>query len=823
MGSKGTQTIRQVNEPNPQMLAAYLDVVKRAQGAADTPYQPYGGQLVAGLSPIQEQTFGNVQNLISDQSSPIYDRVQNYYSPYQKDVVDATRANIQENDAIQREALRGNAISQGAWGGDRAGVAEAELARKQNLASGQIIAGLQQQGYQQAVAAALADEQRMQQEKLSGIQTGMMAGAQQQGQEQNVLSSAYQQFLNEKAYPFQTAQFLGSVVGGVGPQAGGSATTTQPGPNMLSQIGGLGLTGLGLYNSGALGGIGSAMGKGASGLGAGLGSLAMLSDERVKEDIEKVGNLDDGMPIYKYRYKGDPTVHIGLLAQEVEQTKPNAVENYDGVKYVNYDEATKANGGPVMPYQKSAGYVPLGHMAAGRTNMPQAPTPTKQQTMVESLQAMIPALQMIKQKANGGPIKGFASGGVPSIDEAVSTFGAPNAGIMLPKAPIGLLDAPNSAIPQEQFGVPAAGVMTFGPRELGLPPNAMPVANDNPGPPMNILPPATMPQPEDEGPQTMEGQAPNNDAAMALVAAGLGMMSSRSPFAGVAIGEGGLEGLKHYQNLKQQRLQEMDRATRQKQVEQQAQRLEAQMQQQQRMFEIQNRRADIQERQADIKENQENWKVIGQDANGNSILMNTKTGEQKISDAKIKKELSPADKKAIKEADDIVIASDGAIASLKEALSLNPNALSGPLAQQRGYAWSLAGDESGEATENFTTIINNQALSQLKAIFGAAPTEGERKILLELQAAPNKAPAVREAIIQRAIKAAEERKLQYSTRAEELKQGTFYQPKDQKVNANLKPMTDPMRARAKELIAGGTNRQEVIEELKRKGFDASVL
>lgn len=48
-------------------------------------------------------------------------------------------------------------------------------------------------------------------------------------------------------------------------------------------------------------------------LGAGV---SLFSDERLKEDIKRVGKTDDGTPIYTYRYKGDDTVRMGVMAQE---------------------------------------------------------------------------------------------------------------------------------------------------------------------------------------------------------------------------------------------------------------------------------------------------------------------------------------------------------------------------------------------------------------------------------------------------------------------------------------------------------------------------
>ena len=89
----------------------------------------------------------------------------------------------------------------------------------------------------------------------------------------------------------------------------------------------------------AFGGI---LGGATSLIGLGLQAAPLFSDARLKEDITPVGKLHDGQNIYSYRYKGDPHTHIGLLAQEVEETHPEAViEHPSGYKMVDYKAATR--------------------------------------------------------------------------------------------------------------------------------------------------------------------------------------------------------------------------------------------------------------------------------------------------------------------------------------------------------------------------------------------------------------------------------------------------------------------------------------------------
>jgi hypothetical protein len=79
------------------------------------------------------------------------------------------------------------------------------------------------------------------------------------------------------------------------------------------------------------------------GISSGIGLLSFLSDARAKENIEEVGTLHDGQPVYRYSYKGMPEgIHIGLLAQNVAQVEPDAVEDFGdtGLLAVNYKRAT---------------------------------------------------------------------------------------------------------------------------------------------------------------------------------------------------------------------------------------------------------------------------------------------------------------------------------------------------------------------------------------------------------------------------------------------------------------------------------------------------
>lgn len=88
------------------------------------------------------------------------------------------------------------------------------------------------------------------------------------------------------------------------------------------------------------GGFGSFFGPAMSLAGLGLSAYSAFSDARLKENIVPVGSTHDGQNLYLYNYKGDAEPRVGLMAQEVAQTRPEAVEvDPSGYLKVNYAKA----------------------------------------------------------------------------------------------------------------------------------------------------------------------------------------------------------------------------------------------------------------------------------------------------------------------------------------------------------------------------------------------------------------------------------------------------------------------------------------------------
>jgi hypothetical protein len=354
---------------------------------ASTPYQAYTGDLTAGIN--SQQTAGisginaaagyanpyiqNASNLASSATAPITgSTIQQYQNPYTQQVVDATTAQMRNEFGQQQASLTGNQIAQGALGGNATGVARGILGGQQGRTMASTVAGLYDKSYQQALQAAQQQQQTGlaganaqaqyglsgQNAALTGATAQIGAGSLQQQTEQQKLNAAYQQYQQQQAYPYQQAQWLAGMATGVGSNLGGTGTgsTTGPSPNNTGQWLGAGLSAAGLF----------------------------LSDREAKEDIEHIGSLNDGQKIYRYRYKGQPGYHIGLIAQEAEKHNPDSVQRgLGGMRYVDMEEATeeaahrRASGGGVgaQPWGGGVGWIPQMNIHGG-SGAPQGHAPS---------------------------------------------------------------------------------------------------------------------------------------------------------------------------------------------------------------------------------------------------------------------------------------------------------------------------------------------------------------------------------------------------------------------------------------------------------------
>jgi hypothetical protein len=143
-------------------------------------------------------------------------------------------------------------------------------------------------------------------------------------------------------------------------------------------------------------------------------------------------------------------------------------------------------------------------------------------------------------------------------------------------------------------------------------------------------------------------------------------------------------------------------------------------------------------------------------------------------------ELSKDERDRIYKARDAMSSSAEVVSGLTEARRLSDVAFEGPMAGLRaagGAALPGKLEPAGaQETIEFDTLIRQQVLPQLKLIFGGNPTEGERKILLDLQGSSSMPRAVRNRILDRVIEAANKRMQSSQMEVEDILSGTYFTP-----------------------------------------------
>lgn len=436
MGGK-TGTSTSTTTIPPQVLARYNSVNSQAQGVAATPFQQYSTNPNAFVAPVNQQQYAGIGgiNQAANMAQPAFGAaeagtfnatqqatpqgfqsgVSNYMNPFLNTAVQGTVNQLQNVNQQQQQGMLGNAISQGAFGGDRANIGLGNLMNQQNLALGQTVAGMENQGFQNAaqnyqtgINQQLAGSNQLgnlgagaQQSALAGAQAQLGAGTMEQQTQQAGNTALYNQFQQQQAYPFQVAQFLANIAEGTGALSGSSTTSTQPMP--------------------------------------------FFSDRRLKENIKKVGKANNGLPIYTYNYKNDPTeqTHIGFMADEVEKKHPDAVGLAGGYKTVDYEKAARpakfsggalsSEGGLVVPQHAGMGFAEggtpteapampagLAHLIAMQNEMPVRGGGINQD-VAASAQAIAPQ-NFVPPEAMSAPINYFSQ----ITDPAASPAAAPD-------------------------------------------------------------------------------------------------------------------------------------------------------------------------------------------------------------------------------------------------------------------------------------------------------------------------------------------------------------------------------------------------------------
>lgn len=309
--SDTTQTQTQITEL-PEWARPYAKTtLEKTAALTETPYQTYGGPRIAGFSPLQQQAQQNAANMQTSGLTGLGGQVAGaaalgglgqqyqagqfsggqfspyaagmYMSPFIQQAMAPQLREAQRASEILGQQNAARAVGQGAFGGSRSGLVEAE--RQRNL--GMQLGDIQSRGYQTAYEQAQNQfnqdmTRRMQAQQLGeqsrqfganlglqGLNTALQGagqlgalggqqfqqgmdinklqsayGGQQQALRQQGLDQAYQDFLNQQNYPYKQLGFMADMIRGLPlGQQNTRAMYEAPG-SMLGQVAGIGA---GLY------------------------------------------------------------------------------------------------------------------------------------------------------------------------------------------------------------------------------------------------------------------------------------------------------------------------------------------------------------------------------------------------------------------------------------------------------------------------------------------------------------------------------------------------------------------------------------------------
>ncbi len=268
-----------------------------------------------------------------------------YENPYTQSVVDAQAADVMRTAQMGLNELGSQMSAAGGFGGSRHGVAMGELGRGALSTVGQQSSALRQAGFENAqrmaqqdiagrMQADLANQGAGQQQANRGLQAAnqfanignlgfgmgrevnqdlMNQGNIEQLMQQQLIDAAKQQFAGYTGAPADTIGYVSQALGSSTiPQS--QITSKQPG----------------LFDY----------------LSMGTQVAGAMSDMRLKTNIERVGELPNGLGLYTWEWTEDAkekglsnSMTLGAIAQEVEAFDPSlTVKTPSGYLAVNYQE-----------------------------------------------------------------------------------------------------------------------------------------------------------------------------------------------------------------------------------------------------------------------------------------------------------------------------------------------------------------------------------------------------------------------------------------------------------------------------------------------------
>ncbi|VEJ45289.1 tail fiber domain-containing protein [Bartonella vinsonii] len=289
-----------------QRVADLSDPTNNAINGLSNNTHNYDNNYLNGLATGQNATSQNLKNMASGQqigNNPYFDEaLQNTLN----------KATNSINSSLAGAGRYGSGAHTGVLANELGGIATQALSQQYNQDVNNMMNAnsLIDQANQNQLAGANNFFQGQGQANLNALAGGSVLDANHQRQ----LDEERQKWEQQNNLDWdQLSKLLaagGAVAGNYGTQTGQRTTfTPPPRPNPWEIVGNVGTI---------------------------LGTFAGLSDRRAKENIVQVGQRD-GHKLYEYNYKGHPERYLGVMAQDVLKSKPEAVFLHKATGFLHVD------------------------------------------------------------------------------------------------------------------------------------------------------------------------------------------------------------------------------------------------------------------------------------------------------------------------------------------------------------------------------------------------------------------------------------------------------------------------------------------------------
>jgi hypothetical protein len=433
----------------PEYARPYFEnLMQRGQAESYRQYQPYEAERLAGFTPgqvaAQQETLGmqtpgqfgaatglagagGLSSLGAGQQffgmAQDPSTVQAFMSPYQQSVTDVARKAAIRDAQIAQQQINLGAVRQGTYGGARQALAQGE--RERGLLDR--LAGIQAEGSQKAFEDARRTQQFGSDLGLRGVGQGIQAGqtlgqlgqaqqqadlqrltaqetvgGQQRGFEQQRLDQQYADFLRQRDYPLEQLGYFSNLLRGVPVGLSSTQTTSAPPPSIASQIGGLGLAGLGIAGAART---------------AGFADGGSVTAPPSPEELHAMGSRmpDAELAMLQEKLRTAPPGNETLMAAGEIQTRKNIRDKaVQGNKRLVIADLLTDGAMPQMPPQMQQQIAMLPENAGGVAALP-APN-------MDNMEPYTAAAGGMVAFDDGGSVARFDVGGGVSLTDVLRTL-----------------------------------------------------------------------------------------------------------------------------------------------------------------------------------------------------------------------------------------------------------------------------------------------------------------------------------------------------------------------------------------------------------------